>query len=110
MALKQHLRRRMLQHGLLPAQLPPLFCSDSLAASVDDIDRDLTVRSDGNGKTWTEPVRFSSARPAGFRRRLAIPNPYSYVRIVDEIADELADHRSMVSRSDSMVWARRTTS
>ncbi len=65
MALEQHLRRRVLEHGLLPAQLPPLFCSDSLATSVEDIDRDLTVRSDGNGKTWTEPSRSTTRRTSG---------------------------------------------
>jgi hypothetical protein len=83
-----HVHRRMLHHGYLPAQLPPIFIADRLAAAADDVDRELSVRSDGNAKTWTEPVRFSSARAAGFRRRLAIPNPYSYLRIVDAIASD----------------------
>lgn len=103
MAVEQHLRRRVLQHGFLPTQLPPLFFSDPFAESSSDIDRDLAVRSDGDGKTWTEPVRFSSARPAGFRRRLAIPNPYSYLKIVDVIADSWGDLSAHWDESDISV-------
>lgn len=88
MAVEHNVQQRMLQHGYLPAQLPPLFFADRLAAVADDVDRDLLVRSDGNGRSRTEAIRFSSARAAGFRRRLAIPNTHSYLKIVDVVATD----------------------
>lgn len=81
----------------------PSSSQKPFAESVEDIDRDLAVRSDGNKKTWTEPVRFSSARPAGFRRRLAIPNPHSYLKIVDVIADDWTNLLAHWDRSEMSV-------
>lgn len=88
MATEDSVRRRTLAHGYLPDQMPPLFFSTPLSKVESEIDRELPLRPDGDTNRWTEPVRFSSAKPAGLRRRLAIPNPYSYVRIVDVLAAE----------------------
>ncbi len=89
---------QMLLHGYLSAQLPPLFSSKSFAAAAPSVDRALTLRS-GGGRSWTEPLRFSAARWNGLRRRMAVPNPYSYLRIVDEIADHWVSLRAHWDKS-----------
>jgi hypothetical protein len=74
----------LLKHGYLPNHLPPLFSSVGFAGAASQIDRTLQLRADGR-KPWTEPVRFSAARLNGLRRRMAMPNPYSFLRLADEI-------------------------
>ena len=87
MAIGDQAKHLLLKHGYLPNHLPPLFSSVGFAGAASQVDRTLQLRADGK-KPWTEPARFSAARLNGLRRRMAMPNPYSFLRLADAIGTQ----------------------
>ena len=77
--------------GFLPKELPPVFSSAALAATITDIE-------DNVKKDWTRPVSYVLGRPGGMRRRITIPNPFNQLkvaRLCDSSWGEIESHLAM---------------
>lgn len=69
----------MIKRGYFPTEIPPEFSPSDFSAAIPS----LTATDPGK---WTRPVEMNLARPGTLRRRLAIPNPFSQLRLVRECA------------------------
>lgn len=88
--------------GFLPAELPPIFSSETLGTAV------ASLKSKLGGalapkRTRVVPTIFHLARQGTLRRRLAIPHPLYYVQLCDCIEGYSSELRIALARSS---WSR----
>lgn len=100
-----------LARGYLPRQLPPCISSTAFA---DAVEADATLR--GDKPHTARPLIHYVSRPGSLSRKFAIPNPFLYLRLVDEIVrawPEIASHIDKspwaVSKPDADKTDRATT-
>lgn len=67
--------------GFFPKELPPPFNSRLLAQYVDAVGDFEPEPSPGQRLLVTRPAIHNLARPGGRRRRLHVPNPFSYYKL-----------------------------
>lgn len=76
--------KRLLQYEFFPAELPPCFSSDDLAANAPDAIRATTMVSRG----YSIPLTYSGYKSETARRKFAVPNPYHYCKAADFIVQQ----------------------
>src|SRR3954469_11679127 len=93
----------LLARGLFPKESPPPFTSAAFAAFVRDA-QITSVPSIGQ-RLVTTPGVHNLARPGGSRRRLHIPNPFSYIRVGQLLEDNWSAVESHIAKSPFSVSA-----
>lgn len=71
--------KRLLQHEFFPAELPPCFSSDDLAANAQHAIQATSMLS----REYSIPLIYSGYKSETARRKFAVPNPYHYCKAVD---------------------------
>lgn len=64
--------KRLLQYEFFPAELPPCFNSDDLAANAQHA---IQAASKQN-RAYSIPLTYSGYKSETARRKFAVPNPY----------------------------------
>lgn len=76
--------KRLLQYEFFPAELPPCFSSDDLAANAQHAIQATSMLS----REYTIPLIYSGYKSETARRKFAVPNPYHYCKAVDCIVQQ----------------------
>ena len=76
--------KRLLQYEFFPAELPPCFSSDDLAANAQHA---IQVASKLH-RDYSIPLIYSGYKSETARRKFAVPNPYHYCKAVDCIVQQ----------------------
>ena len=76
--------KRLLQYEFFPAELPPCFNSDDLAANAQHT---IQTASKQN-RAYSIPLTYSGYKSETARRKFAVPNPYHYCKAVDCIVQQ----------------------
>ena len=71
----------LLRKGYLPQELPPLFGTESIADCIKNHGQQLPTPFTQQKPIWTLPTHHNLARIGGLRRRLSVPNPFSFFRL-----------------------------
>lgn len=77
-------RKRLLQYEFFPAELPPCFNSDDLAANAQHA---IQAASKQN-RAYSIPLTYSGYKSETARRKFAVPNPCHYCKAVDCIVQQ----------------------
>ena len=72
----------LLRKGYFPQELPPLFSTASFADYIAKNRNKLAAPYKQKKPIWTLPTYHNLARVGGLRRRLSVPNPFSFYRLV----------------------------
>ena len=86
--------KKLLQYEYFPEELPECFTSKGLADNYNDLRGQADSISDSSS-----PFLFSIYKGENARRRMAIPNPLSYMRIVNCICDSKEEFTGLFSKS-----------
>ena len=71
----------LLRNEVFPAELPPCFSTDDLAANAT-----LAIATSNSfGQDYSIPLTYSGYKSESSRRKFALPNPYHYCKAVDFI-------------------------
>lgn len=71
----------LLRNEVFPAELPPCFSTDDLAANAT-----LAIATSNSfGQGYSIPLTYSGYKSESSRRKFALPNPYHYCKAVDFI-------------------------
>ena len=76
--------KRLLQYEFFPAELPPCFNSDDLAANAQHAIQATSMLS----REYSIPLIYSGYKSETARRKFAVPNPYHYCKAVDCIVQQ----------------------
>lgn len=76
--------KRLLQYEFFPAELPPCFSSDDLAANAQHAIQATSMLS----REYSIPLIYSGYKSETARRKFAVPNPYHYCKAVDCIVQQ----------------------
>ena len=76
--------KRLLQYEFFPAELPPCFNSDDLAANAQHA---IQAASKLN-RAYSIPLTYSGYKSETARRKFAVPNPYHYCKAVNCIVQQ----------------------
>ena len=94
------IRSQVIGRGYLTKELPPVFSSTALDASV-ALEGPLALEDSprpGRGLN-ARPASHNLARPGNLRRRLQIPNPFSYYELATALEDNWKAIQSQLDRS-----------
>lgn len=86
--------KKLLQYEYFPEELPECFTSKGLADNYNVLKGQADSISDSSS-----PLLFSIYKGENARRRMAIPNPLSYMRIVNCICDNKEQFAGLFNRS-----------
>lgn len=76
--------KRLLQYEFFPAELPPCFNSDDLAANAQHAIQATSMLN----REYSIPLIYSGYKSETARRKFAVPNPYHYCKAVDCIVQQ----------------------
>lgn len=75
----------LLRNEVFPAELPPCFSTDDLAANAT-----LAIATSNSfGHGYSIPLTYSGYKSESSRRKFALPNPYHYCKAVESILEQL---------------------
>ena len=86
--------KKLLQYEYFPEELPECFTSKGLADNYEA----LKGQAESNSKP-SSPLLFSIYKGVNSRRRMAIPNPLSYMRIVTRLVDNRDEIKTLFDKS-----------
>lgn len=76
--------KRLLQYEYFPAELPPCFSSNDLAANAKHAIQATSKLS----RECSIPLIYSGYKSETARRKFAVPNPYHYCKVVNFIVQQ----------------------
>lgn len=80
-------KNTLLSRGYFPKELPTPFISESFSRILSVLNLKDIQPSPENERLITRPATHNLARPGGQRRRLHLPNPFSYWRLCQLLED-----------------------
>ncbi len=86
--------KKLLQYEYFPEELPECFSSKGLATFYNELKGQADSLS-----TATSPLLFSIYKSENARRRMSIPNPMSYIRIVNRIVSNESELQTIFDKS-----------
>lgn len=87
--------KRLLQCEFFPAELPPCFSSDDLAANAQYVIQASAMVT----REYSVPLIYSGYKSEAARRKFAVPNPYHYCKAVDFIVQQQSSLKPIFQRS-----------
>lgn len=86
---------RLLRYEFFPAELPPCFSSDDMAANAQLIIQAMQKEN----HNYSIPLIYSGYKSETARRKFAVPNPYHYCKTADFIVQREADLKPIFEKS-----------
>ena len=85
----------LLRNEVFPAELPPCFSTDDLAANAT-----LAIATSNSfGQGYSIPLTYSGYKSESSRRKFALPNPYHYCKAVDFIVKNESQIKAILEKS-----------
>ena len=85
----------LLRNEVFPAELPPCFSTDDLAANAT-----LAIATSNSfGQGYSIPLTYSGYKSESSRRKFALPNPYHYCKAVDFIVKNESQIKVILEKS-----------
>lgn len=85
----------LLRNEVFPAELPPCFSTDDLAANAT-----LAIATSNSfGHGYSIPLTYSGYKSESSRRKFALPNPYHYCKAVDFIVKNESQIKAILEKS-----------
>lgn len=95
--------KRLLQYEFFPAELPPCFTTNDLAAHANEI-----IQSTGAvERSYSIPLVYSGYKSQSSRRKFAVPNPYHYCKAVNFLVQHEAVFQPIFEKSPYSLTAPR---
>ena len=85
----------LLRNEVFPAEIPPCFSTDDLAANAT-----LAIATSNSfGQGYSIPLTYSGYKSESSRRKFALPNPYHYCKAVDFIVKNESQIKAILEKS-----------
>ena len=94
-------RENLLRSEVFPAELPPSFGTETLAACANE----AIIEANSINQKCSIPLKYSGYKSEGARRKFAIPNPYHYCKAVDLIVSKEAEIGAILKKSSYSLTA-----
>ena len=91
----------LLRNEVFPAELPPCFGTESLAACADD----AIAAANAFTQSFSIPLKYSGYKSESSRRKFSIPNPYHYCKAVDTIVKNESQISAILKKSSYSLTA-----
>ena len=85
----------LLRNEVFPAELPPCFSTDDLAANATV----AITTAKSFGCNYSIPLTYSGYKSESSRRKFALPNPYHYCKAVDFIVSKESEIKTILEKS-----------
>lgn len=85
----------LLRYEVFPAELPPCFSTDDLAANA----AKAISAANSFGRDCSIPLTYSGYKSESSRRKFALPNPYHYCKVTDFIVNNESQIKSTLEKS-----------
>lgn len=85
----------LLRNEVFPAELPPCFNTNDLAANASSV----IAAANSFGQVYSVPLTYSGYKSESSRRKFALPNPYHYCKAVDFIVNNRTQIEAILEKS-----------